>query len=98
MMPKAWRMLISPALTKPMEATMTALEDCINAVIKHLDTIPVKGALLNSGYNFLKDVPATNFTPYFIIPIANKNRPKPSKILPINVIVCIQNFNMTLLC
>jgi hypothetical protein len=71
---------------------MTALEDCTNSVIKHLDTIHLKGVPLDSEFSFLKDLPAANLTPYAVILIANKNRPKPPKILPINVIVCLQNF------
>jgi hypothetical protein len=92
--PKAWRILSKPALTKPKDATVTALEDCTKAVIAAPDTTPLNGVLLHLASKVRSELPAASLSPSVIIPMASKNRPNPPIMLPTSktLSICLPSF------
>jgi len=85
--PNTWLRLISPALTKPSEATVTALDDCTIAVMVKPVSIPLAGVLVQTASRCRKLAPAADFSPSVIIPIARIKRPRPPINPPIEEIV-----------
>ena len=73
----AWRSDRIPALTKPMVATVTALDDCTSAVIDRPVSAPRMGLAVHRESSARRCAPPAIFSPSVIIVIASRNKARP---------------------
>ena len=80
-MPRAAEKLISPALTKPMVATVVALEDCKIAVVAAPVNAPDRGLWVNRINAVRMAFPARALSPSVMTIMPNKNNPDSVELL-----------------
>ena len=87
-MPSARRMVRSPALTKPIVATVTALDDCTIAVIDMPAKMPCTGERVQLDNRLRRAGPAAALRPSVIMLTASRNSPRPPASMPAITMLC----------